>query len=209
MKYFYSYWVRAGFPHISPSIPFGNLLSVVKGRKPFGLAITDLYDKSKEPFIGIYLFFRPALMIRDLDLVHKILVSDFSSFHDRGIFNNKKIDPMASTLFTAPGSEWRIMRQQFSPTFTSGKLKAMFQTITDVGDRLDTYLDSFADECAEIESKEIFTRYATDIIASVIYGFEIDSINNPDHEFRRMGRQFVKPNGFEVIRGIALFLCPE
>lgn len=209
LKYVYSYWKRKGYPYIIPSIPFGNLNPVAKGKQQFGLRITDLYNQTKEPFIGVYLFFQPALLIRDIDLVHKILVEDFNSFHDRGLFNNKNVDPMSHNLFTAPGAEWRTMRNQFSPTFTSGKLKAMFETITDVADRLDLYLKPFAENNNEIEIKDISTRYVTDIIASVIFGFDIDTINEPDHEFRRIGRIFTKPKGINAIRSVVAFMCPK
>lgn len=209
LKYIYSYWERNDFPYIPPSIPFGNMNTVVKGKQQFGFRISDLYAKTKEPFVGIYLLFKPALMVCDINLANKILVEDFNSFHDRGIFSNKKIDPMAHSLLSAEGQEWRAMRQQFSPTFTSGKLKAMFSTITDVANRLDTYMESRAEVKAEIQLEDIASGYSTDIVASVIFGYDVDTINEPNHEFRKAGRLLTIPNGMDAVRLTLMFMCPE
>lgn len=209
LKYIYSYWKRNGYPYFEPTMPFGNLFSVVQGKRSFGLSISDLYKKTKEPFIGIYLFFRPSLMICDVDLVHKILVDDFNSFSDRGLFNNTKIDPMLHQLFVAPEDKWRAMRQQLSPTFSSGKLKAMFSTITDVADRLDAYMTSFIQKQNKIEIKDVVTRYTTDVIASVIFGYDIDCINVPENDFSRIGRILILPKGINACRTIAVFVCPK
>lgn len=209
LKYVYTYWDRYGFPSLKPQIPMGNMMSVVKQQKSFGEAMTDLYCQTKEPFIGIYLFFRPAILIRDPELVQKILVEDFQSFHDRGIFNNDKIDSMAGTLFAAPGAQWKMLRHQLTPTFTTGKLKAMFQTILDVGNRLNVHVEQYAEHNTEVEIKDLFTRFSTDIIASVIFGCEVDSINDPNHDFRKIGRKIAQPGFINGLRGVCSFLCPQ
>lgn len=110
LKHYYSYWDREGFPNIKPAIPFGNLKSLVKKERSFGTAIYDLYNKTKEPFIGVYLFFRPALLIRDADLIRNVLVNDFQHFHDRGVYCDQKNDPMSANLFSLPGEEWKTLR---------------------------------------------------------------------------------------------------
>lgn len=94
----YSYWERNGIPSAKPNIPFGSLQSLAKKERSFGCAIYDLYRNTTEPFIGIYLFFRPALLVRDAELVKNILLTDFQNFHDRGIYCEPKTDPMSATV---------------------------------------------------------------------------------------------------------------
>jgi cytochrome P450 family 6 len=53
----YSYWDRVGIPNIKPKIPFGNLSSLVRKQRSFGMAIYDIYKQTLEPFLVIYLFF--------------------------------------------------------------------------------------------------------------------------------------------------------
>ena len=118
IKHYYSYWEREGFPHIKAVILWGNLRAVAKKERSFGTAIYDLYNQTKEPFVGIYLFFRPALLVRDADLIKNILVNDFQHFHDRGVYCDQKNDPMSANLFSLPGQEWKDLRYIHKMNYT-------------------------------------------------------------------------------------------
>lgn len=120
----YSYWERHGIPSATPTIPFGNLHALVKKQRSFGHVIYDLYRNTSEPFIGIYLFFRPALLIRDSELVKNVLLNDFQYFHDRGVYCEPETDPMSATLFSLPGDDWKNLRTKLTP----GKSHEKFQT---------------------------------------------------------------------------------
>lgn len=57
----------------------------------------------------------------------------------------------------------------------------------------------------------IFSRYAIDIIGSVIFGLDIDSFSDPHNEFRNMSdRLFKNPNAnvLHRIRHVMNFICP-
>lgn len=90
----YSYWKDRNIPCDKPSLFLGSLnLSAKKG---VCHSIKDLYDKSKtERFYGIWFFNKPTLMINDLDIVKDVLVKEFMSFHDHGVYYNEKVDPLA------------------------------------------------------------------------------------------------------------------
>ncbi len=208
LKYFYSYWERKKFPYIKPVIPFGNLRPIVQKKRSFGTAIYDLYTSTKEPFIGIYLFFRPALLVRDAELVKRILIKDFASFHDRGVYVDEENDPMSGSLFSLEGEKWKKLRQQLSPTFTSGKLKNMMPTIMKVVDELQDYVKPLAEKGETIEMKDLMSRYVIDIIASVIFGCEVNTIRDPEHEFRSIGKK-LNAGVLQAFRGAAVFLCPR
>lgn len=123
LRYIYSYWERKNIPFITPTIPFGNLSSVIFRKSSFGINIYELYCKTKEPFIGIYLLFRPAILIRDIELTKNILSVDSNYFHDRGIYCNPKNDPLSENLFALEGKRWKDMRAKLSPSFTATKIK--------------------------------------------------------------------------------------
>lgn len=76
-----------------------------------------------------------------------------------------------------------------SPLFTSGKLKAMFATLLDCGVPLQRYISKKAAQNQSVEIRELAARYTTDIIASVGFGIDVNTIDNPDGEFRRYGRK--------------------
>lgn len=209
LKYVYSYWDREGFPYLKPSIPFGNLVDVIKRKTSFGINIYTLYKASTEPFSGIYLLFRPALLVRDADLVKNILTTDFNSFHDRGVFHNPSVDPLSGHLFNMPGKAWKTLRASITPSFTTGKLKSMMSTILGEGEVLKTYLKDVADKREVVKMKNLIDRFAMNIIGSVGFGFDIDVINNPEHEFVKIDSEIVSPDMSNTFRFVCAFLCPS
>jgi cytochrome P450 family 6 len=208
IKYFYSYWERQKFPYLKPVIPFGNLRLVAQNKRSFGTGIYDLYTSTKEQFVGIYLFWRPALLVRDAELVKQILVKDFASFHDRGVYVDEKNDPMSGNLFALKGEKWKKLRHQLTPTFTSGKLKNMMPTVMKVANELQDYVRPIAEKEEIVEMKDLMSRYVIDIIASVIFGCEVNSIRNPDEKFRSIGKP-LNSGLLQAVRSVAIFLCPR
>jgi cytochrome P450 family 6 len=207
----YSHWENVGIPSIKPKIPFGNLHSLVKRERSFGTAIYDLYKQTNEPFIGIYLFFRPAILVRDRELVKNILTKDFQHFHDRGVYCEPESDPMSANLFALPGEAWKSLRTSLTPVFTSGKLKGMYPTIHTVGEELVKLMKPLAEKNESIEIRDLAGRYVIDCLASIAFGQEgISTIKDPDHEFRASGKKLQDNSKIiPIIRGAAVFLCPK
>lgn len=121
IKRVYSYWERTKFPYMKPSFPFGNVSDSAMGRKCMGINFYDLYNYSNEPIIGIYLLYRRALLVRDAELVKRILSTDATSFYNRGIYHNPE-DAVANNMLMMTNEEWKSTRAKLTPTFTSGKL---------------------------------------------------------------------------------------
>lgn len=211
----FTYWKRLNFSEIKPLLIFGNLKPVIKGEKSFGITIYELYKKTKEiPFVGIYLFFRPALLVNDIDLVENVLKRDFDHFHDRGVYSNVEHDPLSGGLFQLNGREWKALRNKMTPAFTSAKLKTMFKTFHDVGINLQNQINTRitsqipGDGCV-VEMKDLLSRYTVDIVASTIFGCEVDTIKNPCHEFRNIGESFTDSNLINGFRNVGFFLWPK
>lgn len=171
VKNHYSYWEKQGIAYLKPNIPFGNLTSVIKREKSFGTAIYDLYLMTKEPFAGVFLFYRPAILVKDVEIVKNILIRDFDSFHDRGVYCDAERDKFSGDLFKLPGEKWKILRQSLTPAFTSGKLKSMFTTLMNVGDKLKIHLDPLAEKNAIIEMKSLAGKYVGDVLVGVWQNF--------------------------------------
>ncbi|XP_039312353.1 cytochrome P450 6d3 [Solenopsis invicta] len=106
----------------------------------------------------MYTFFKPNLIIADLDLIRTVMTKEFKSFHDRGMFCNEKIDPLTGNLFLMPGKRWPNMRAKLTPTFTSGKMKQMFAILKECGDELAKHLENNAQTRDTIEIKVILAR---------------------------------------------------
>lgn len=89
LKYAFSYWKRRGVPYLKPQIPFGNTKDIILGRQNFGLNLAELYEKVEGPYAGFYMSVKPALLIKDPELIKKLLIKEFDSFSDRGIYINE------------------------------------------------------------------------------------------------------------------------
>lgn len=186
----FQYWRRRNVKQLNPIFPLGDLYLMIKQGVGLGTFYDNLYQNTKqEAFVGFYNLTKPALIINDALMVKNIMVRDASYFPDRGSYSDEKRDPLSGGLFSQSGEKWRHMRMKLTPSFTSGKLKGMFQTMLDCGVRLKQYVLPCAEEGKEIEMRDLMARFTTDIVASVAFGNEIDSINDPDQIFREMGRK--------------------
>lgn len=190
----YSFWQRHSIPFIEPTFPFGNLKDV--GKKFHLCELLRKYyseNKHRAPFVGLYFFFSPVVLLTDLDLIKNVMAKDFSVFHERHFYHNERDDPLSAHLFAIDGTKWKNLRTKLTPTFTSGKMKFMFNTVLEIGERLSERLNGIvnesANQIAEIEIKNYWARYTTDVIGSCAFGLECNTLNDKDAMFREMGRQ--------------------
>ncbi|KAG7206083.1 hypothetical protein KM043_003478 [Ampulex compressa] len=203
----FDFWRKRGVFCEEPSVPLGHARTLFTGRRPISEFFNEQYKKHKDHGIfGLYILFRPALIIADPDIIRTVLVKEFNSFHDRGMFCNEKTDPLTGHLFLLPGKKWRNLRVKLTPTFTSGKIKQMFLTMRETGDQLSAYLEPKAQarECVDI--KDVVGRYATDIIMSVAFGISCNSLENPLNEFRYYGKRAFEP---KTVRNSLFLFAPQ
>ncbi|PNF35807.1 putative cytochrome P450 6a14 [Cryptotermes secundus] len=206
----FSYWKERKVPYIEPTFPFGNFRNLIFVRKSIGHMFVDLYKKlDGEKYGGTYMFTKPGFIFRDPEIIKNVLVKDFSSFHDRGFFIDEQLEPLTGHLFLLPGNKWRNLRVKLSPTFTSGKMKMMFQTLVDCGQELGTILQETASREEIIEIKDILARYSTDIISSCAFGIQCHCLENPDAEFRRWGRKLFESSIILSLTGSLSALFPS
>jgi len=209
-KVSFSYWKKKNIPYVAPNFPFGNFADALFFRKSIGLIHEEFYKNLEgRKYGGIYACTKPMFLFRDPDIIKNVLVKDFISFHDRGLFIDEEIDPLTAHLFSLGGSSWRNLRVKLTPTFTSGKMKMMFQTLVDCGHELSSILEKCASNEEVIEVKDILARYSTDIIASCAFGIQCNCLKNPDAEFRQWGRKFFAPSFRNAITGVLSQLFPS
>ncbi|XP_039312731.1 probable cytochrome P450 6a20 isoform X2 [Solenopsis invicta] len=127
----------------------------------------------------MYAFFKPNLVITDLDLMRTVLTKEFKSFHDRGLYSNETIDPAINRLFLN-GQNWLHYRAKMTPTFTAGKMKQMFVIVKQCGEELAKHLEKNAQMRDTVEMRDILTRYASDSIMSAAFGVNTNCIQKPN-----------------------------
>ncbi|XP_049963611.1 cytochrome P450 6k1-like [Schistocerca serialis cubense] len=183
----YTYWKKKGLPYMKPSFPLGNGWNAILMRKCPGEDMKDVYFETEgKAVVGIYSLNNPLLVVRDPELIKMIVVRDFNYFPDWGIYVDEETDHLSAHLFFLGGTKWKPLRQKLTPTFTSGKMRAMFGIVRDCARILADVIPSGRD----VEVRELIARYSTDVIASCAFGINVDSQHNPEAEFRQWGRRF-------------------
>lgn len=179
---YYNYFKVRDFPQIKPVPFYGNCRKISEGYH-FSDLMRDAYKKLKSqgPVAGIYIYIRKMVMLTDLEMVKTVTIKEFDSFTSKGMYSNKKDDPLSDSLIFLNGDEWRLLRRKMSPSFTSGKIKMMFSTLDDISDRLVDVIHKKSSQ--SMETKSLFARLLTDFIGSVCFGFECNTLNGENKEF--------------------------
>lgn len=205
VQHSFGFWKRLGVPHVPPTFPFGNR---TKATRQVSLLIRDFYSKLKDsgsPLFGMYFFQQPIAVVRSLELAKSVLIKDFQYFIDRGVYSNETSDPLSAHLFAVRGEKWRKVRHELTPTFTSGKMKFMYPTMVEVGERFEKSLGRMVNKGElQVEVKDLLARFTTDVIGSCAFGIECNSLENPNAEFRQKGvRVFGSPRHSAIVSSLA------
>ncbi|KAJ6639104.1 putative cytochrome P450 6d4, partial [Pseudolycoriella hygida] len=203
-----NYWERLGVKYVPPSLPFGNFGKTFRKKISIGELLQEFYQTLNEPFFGLFSTHKPVLVVSDPHLIRLVLVKDFQSFSDRGFYMDEKRDPLTANLFSLGGEKWKQWRTKLSPAFTTGKVKAMFSSIVECGEPLESHVMKLAERKSSIEIREVLAGFTTNAIASTAFGLKIDCIANPETPFRKYGKKYFSlsiKNGFRIM---AQTVCP-
>jgi len=134
----FNFWQKLGIPYVKPKFFFGNLKECALLKTTVGEQLQRIYkEHSDKPYVGIFSFDKPSLLIRDLELVKNILVKDFQNFMDRTFTTEERFDPLFSNVLPIlKGSLWRHLRTSLTPVFTLRKMKMMFYLVDTCGKEL-------------------------------------------------------------------------
>ncbi|KAF2882937.1 hypothetical protein ILUMI_23242 [Ignelater luminosus] len=212
LKWVFGYWNRKNIITPTVSLPFGNASQVFAQTIPFGIEFKEIYLQMKPkglPYCGYYFFTQPVLVVFDLELAKSIIIKDFSHFTDHATYSNEENDPLTGHLFSLKGQKWKNLRVKLTPTFTSGKMKMMFQSLLDCSRELIGFMDGVSKSREPVEIKEVVGRFTTDIIGTCAFGIECNSLKNPDSEFRRYGKKVFEVGFIETVKNLISVSAPQ
>ncbi|XP_067007540.2 cytochrome P450 6k1 [Anabrus simplex] len=209
----FSYWAKRGVPYIKP-LPFmGNVKDLFLLKFSLGGFCMDVYKKMPgKPYVGFFILDRPALVLRDPDLIKKVLVKDFNYFADRHVNSDVHVDPLGfNNLFVIKGQQWKYLRMKLSPTFTSGKMKKMFSLVADCDKQMVDHLEELTnkDPTSALDIKEIAAKCTTDVISTCAFGIASNSLQDPNAEFREFGKKTFEDNIARALEVAVLFFVPS
>uniref|UniRef100_A0A1B6CF87 Cytochrome P450 n=1 Tax=Clastoptera arizonana TaxID=38151 RepID=A0A1B6CF87_9HEMI len=206
----YNYWKDRGVPFNKPKLLFGSLKDQFLQKKSPNELYQGFYDEFKgHRYGGFYEIKNPILLIRDPELVEKVLIKDFTHFYNRGFPAAPKEEYLTSNLFNLEGKVWRNLRYKLTPTFTSGKLKGMFEQICNCGDELIKCIEEERKKSNTVEGKPLLAAFAFEIIASVAFGLQLDKDSEANIAFRKVVDSLFKPSRLQLFKFLAILYKPK
>ncbi|XP_044766583.1 uncharacterized protein LOC123322670 [Coccinella septempunctata] len=202
-----NYWKNRNVK-TSKIIPlFGENLWVILGFESFLEQLHRIYNMyPNERYYGFYQFTKPILFLRTPELIKQLCVKDFDHFLNRQTFVPETSDDLLSkNLISLKGQKWKDMRSTLSPTFTSSKMKAMFNLISKNAERFTDYFMQQNEKIVEVEFKDAMSRFTNDAIANTAYGLEVDSLKDRDNTFYAMGRKGTNFVGYRTKFAIFMY----
>ncbi|CAG2062040.1 unnamed protein product, partial [Timema podura] len=148
-------------------------------------------------------------MIRDPELIRSVIVRNFDSF----LNNDFNVDIMVDPLFgrnpvVIKDQAWKAIRPQLSPGFTAGKMKSLFPQLMEVCQEMKFYLECCGPSVV-IDTKELCTKFSINAVASCAYGINGHTFEDPEAEFRKVGRKFLQPSFLKIVQQLFLLLAPK
>ncbi|XP_062915029.1 cytochrome P450 3A24-like [Mobula hypostoma] len=171
----YGVFRRLGIPGPRP-LPFiGTFLHYRKGMFKFD---TECYQKYGTIW-GIYDGRQPVLCIMDPDLIKTVLIKEFYT-----LFTNRRdlglSGPFEEAVSVVTDEKWKKIRNVLSPAFSSGRLKEMWPIINHHTEKLVKLAEKKANLNEAVNLEVICGPYSLDVVSSISFSVDIDSINNAD-----------------------------
>ncbi|KAF5308486.1 hypothetical protein FQR65_LT06150 [Abscondita terminalis] len=206
--YFYlkrndNYWKHRGIPYTKPVFFFGNILNMIKGKEQTSEMLKTLYESTTAPYIGFFMFDQPYLLIRDLDLIKNILITDFDYFSDRGAVTSEKDAVGSKLLFLLKGAAWRDLRRSSTCLFSMNKIKSLVPLINKIGDDLIEHLDKHLEKDV-VDGRFLGLNFGVDVISSCVFGFEANAVRCSNSVFVKSALKLLEVT---ISRGIQTVLC--
>lgn len=207
----YKFWSKRGIPGPKPALIYGNFkhaanLKSTESENVYSISL----EYKNEKYVGIYHFWQPALLVKDIELVKRITIKDFDYFVDHPpITGHSRADDPLNSLFTMEGAVWRSRRQVFSKMFTPKKLR---EYAVDMQEALKYFLDKLeakAQNDEDIELLALSLPYSVHSFTSSFYGLELTKDEERTTQLIEMINEFIKPPASTVIKFLGYSVHPE
>ncbi|KAF9794064.1 hypothetical protein SFRURICE_000004 [Spodoptera frugiperda] len=202
-----SYWLEKGVPHYPPHPILGSL-TFLQRENP-SIWMRKVYNDFKAPYVGMWQFWRPALVVNSPEIARRILVKDADVFRNRFLSSGKSDPVGALNVFTVNDPLWSKLRRRLTLVFTAAKLRSLngitVAKTKDFVKRLE--IESKKPEL--IDLRKICTDFTTDVIGEAAFGITSNCLADGDSIMRRVTREF---QAFNLHRGLSwssIFFFPE
>ena len=198
----FSFWSNQGITGPKPKLFVGNSFDVFL--RP--ILQTDPEDIKKYGRVyGMYQGTNPMLVVSDPKIIRDVLVKEFNVFPNR---MNMRTSHRMTELFLPQvnGEEWKRQRSIMSPTFSSGKMRYMFDLMASCCDSLESNLRKLAASKSDIDIKNLMGCYTMDVIAKCCFATETNCHQDPDSVWMKNASVFFTFDPIKLVS--SLFLPP-
>ena len=196
VKYFQNrgqYWSKRGFTVLGSETTGSTLINIMTRvhQAEIDVKIYKQARKLNKPIVGFIEFNKPVVYVTDLDLMKNIFIKDFDSFMDRRPMELEKTEPIFhKMLFFRQSEAWKELRNKMSPTFTTGKIRRMFEIFHSSSSKLVNYVQAQSKRHdGVVDFTDGYQRYTMDVIASAAFGVDSKTFAEDDPVFQRMGKK--------------------
>ncbi|CAH2087331.1 unnamed protein product [Euphydryas editha] len=200
-----TYWSDRGVPNVPPVPLLGSFGFLVK--ENFGVWLRRMNLQFKSPYIGIWTFWRPGIIINSPEIARNILIKDFDNFRNR-LVSSGVTDPIGGlNLFTVKEPIWSAVRQQLSGVFTASKLRMLQYNIRIKSQELVQRIHN--DRDIKIDLKKMFVDYTTDVIGTSAFGIKSDATLTGGGPLRDVTKDFSKYDMYRNLSWYSIYFVPE
>lgn len=108
------------------------------------------------------------------------------------------------SMFLLKDQKWKDMRATLSPAFTGNKMRLTLDLVTECADEFcDSLKNEIEDKAVVCDANDLFTRFASDTIATTAFGLKINSLEDKENDFYKTGLAITN---FEGLKGL-IFLA--
>ena len=210
-----NFWAKRRIPHLAP-LPLlrGKFLPSLFGTISTHNYISLIYNSFPDTkYFGLMApDTTPVAVLRDPELIKETCVKNFDCFLDHKSFLTEEMDPVfGKNIFSLRGERWKEMRNTLTPSFTATRMKFLFELIAKCSFDFVQYFKDHPNETKSIDTKDAFTRYTNDVIATAAFGISVNSMLNRDNEFYLRGKDATSfGDGFwRFIKFLGFLVCPK
>ena len=192
-----NYWSSIGVTGPAPKFPSGNFHEFINSSYR---NVTLKWCSQFGRVFGVYDGTKPVLITTEPELIKEILIKNGHIFTDRRQFIETSADKHTRlNIINKQGDDWKADRRIMSPTFTSGKMKAMFNLMVECYKKLDDELDRLVRRGKEVDAKILFSKLTSTVIARCAFATVIDPYTDENDPLLKSLHGLFQVNKFKMI----------
>lgn len=135
--------------------------------------------KGKEQFVGVFTTVQPQIMLIEPELIQKMLITDFRSFHNNesSRWVSREVEPISgSNPFVLTDDIWKEKRAEIVQGLTISKVKTSYPILKNVCKKLTAYIKEHEDYSRDgFDVNDLSLRYTGEVVCDTVWGIEAGS----------------------------------